>query len=159
MAWLLALAVVVLIGGCASLERVADRTWSAGESAVTAMLRPFQSRDRAVFEHSDTTVVWESGDAGVNTALLERRVWEAELARGRSVEAALPTVAADPGSPSPDPLAYVNLSGPTDIADWAACEARAGSAFTPDGIAPRFDACLRSLGYLPEPEALAILSR
>ena len=125
---LLALVVVVGLGACQS----------APVKAVTDMLRPSTPA---------ATVAWNPDDAGLNTALLQRRVWESELA--------------EPIAAAAEPVSYVNLRGPSDIRDWRLCESRTGGAFVlgPGGAATAsdFDACLRGLGYLPEPEALELL--
>ena len=125
---LLALVVVVGLGACQS----------APVEAVKDMLRP---------STPTVAVAWNPDDAGLNTALLRRRVWESELA--------------EPITSVSEPVSYVNLRGPSDIRDWRLCESRTGGAFVlgPRGAAtaPDFDACLRGLGYLPEPEALELL--
>ena len=125
---LVALVVVVGLGACQS----------APVKAMTDMLRPSTPA---------AAVAWNPDDAGLNTALLQRRVWESELA--------------EPIASAAEPVSYVNLRGPSDIRDWRLCESRTGGAFVlgPKGAAtaPDFDACLRGLGYLPEPEALELL--
>ena len=130
---LLALVVVVGLGACQSTSLMA-----APVKAVTDMLRP---------STPTVAVAWNPDDAGLNTALLRRRVWESELA--------------EPIASVSEPVSYVNLRGPSDIRDWRLCESRTGGAFVlgPRGAAtaPDFDACLRGLGYLPEPEVLELL--
>ena len=130
---LVALVVVVGLGACQS----------APVKAVTDMLRPSTPA---------AAVAWNPDDAGLNTALLQRRVWESELAE---------PIASMSGAATSEPVSYVNLRGPSDIRDWRLCESRTGGAFVlgPGGAAtaPDFDACLRGLGYLPEPEALELL--
>ena len=125
---LVALVVVVGLGACQS----------APVKAMTDMLRP---------STPTVAVAWNPDDAGLNTALLRWRVWESELA--------------EPIAAAAEPVSYVNLRGPSDIRDWRLCESRTGGAFVlgPKGAAtaPDFDACLRGLGYLPEPEALELL--
>ena len=132
---LLTLVVVVGLGACQS----------APVKAATNILRP---------SSPTAAVAWNPDDAGLNTALLQRRVWESELAEPI---AALPASEAT----ASEPVSYVNLRGPSDIRDWRLCESRTGGAFVlgPRGAAtaPDFDACLRGLGYLPEPEALQLL--
>ena len=61
-----------------------------------------------------------------------------------------------------DSLSYVKMGGGSKISDWQECEKQAGGYFvtTPTGfvLEPKFDNCMRSLGYKPESEAEAQLS-
>jgi len=61
-----------------------------------------------------------------------------------------------------DSLSYVKMGGGSKISDWQECEKQAGGYFvtTPTGfvLEPKFDSCMRSLGYKPESEAEAQLS-
>ena len=70
---------------------------------------------------------------------------------------------AQPEAVSPEAVSYVKLDGSLDMADWSACEGEVGGAFlvSPAGtrVAPDFDACMRSKGYVDEGEAERRLSR
>lgn len=56
-----------------------------------------------------------------------------------------------------DSLSYVKMGGGSKIADWQQCESQAGGYFltTSTGfvVAPKFDSCMRTLGYKSEAEA------
>ncbi len=60
-----------------------------------------------------------------------------------------------------DSLSYVKIGGGSKIADWQACEKRAGGYYLARAgavvIDPKFDSCMRAAGYKPEAEAEAEL--
>ena len=125
---------------------------SAPVRAAMDLLRP--APDPAPAE----SAVWNPDDAGLNTGVLQRRVWEAQLG-GRELGGRELGDLVSEIEPTDDPLAYVNLRGPSDIRDWRMCESRTGGAFVLGpgggmGVAADFDVCLRALGYLPESEAV-----
>ena len=68
-----------------------------------------------------------------------------------------------PAPPQPEAVSYVRLDGSLDMADWSACESEVGGAFLVSPrqtrVAPDFDACMRSKGYVDEGEAERLLSR
>ena len=61
-----------------------------------------------------------------------------------------------------DSLTYVKIGGGSKISEWKACEEKAGAYYkqTAAGfiVEPKFDSCMREIGYMPESEAEAVLS-
>ena len=68
---------------------------------------------------------------------------------------------AAPTPSAPQNASYVKTGGGANMADWQACQTKAGNIYLAAGnsyiINPKFDACMRAHGYLPESEAVARL--
>ena len=149
---------MVLLGGCAVVEKSGDwvgRQASSGWTKVVQALRP-APKDETLFAGLG------SDDSALNAHLLEARlseVWNAEPVKYatsltvdngvrvyrpgqgyRVIHTPAATPAALPSTPDTlsqpdvedelgDSFAYVRLDGGSDMADWQACEVATGGAF------------------------------